>query len=186
MDFIDVFFLALALSADAFVVSFSYGLVVKKKKGVSILKIASATGLGQFVMPIVGWFAAHVVYKQIEQIDHWIAFFVFLALGSKIISDALRAKKCEEKLSPKLTFKILFAIGVATSIDALVSGSMLYFVQIPIWPAATLIGAVTFIASVIGGNFCRLFKKLPSNVLEILSGLILIGLGCKVLYEHLG
>lgn len=185
MDFIGVFLLALALSADAFVVSFSYGLVIKKNRTVSILKIASATGLGQFVMPVVGWCGAHAVYNQIEQIDHWIAFFVFCALGSKIISDALRAKKCEEKLSPQLTFKILLAIGVATSIDALVSGSMLYFMQVPVCPAATLIGAVTFTASVIGGNFCRLFKKLPSEVLEVSSGLILIGLGCKVLYEHL-
>ena len=62
MNFIDVFLLALALSADAFVVAFSYGLVIKKKKGKSALKIASATGLGQFVMPVLGWYGARSIY----------------------------------------------------------------------------------------------------------------------------
>ena len=66
MNFIDVFLLALALSADAFVVAFSYGLVIKKKKGKSALKIASATGLGQFVMPVLGWYGARSIYHQIE------------------------------------------------------------------------------------------------------------------------
>ncbi len=87
---IDVFLLALALSVDAFVVAFSYGLVIRKKKGASALKIATATGLGQWIMPILGWYGARSVYKQIEAIDHWIAFFVFCALGIKVIADSFR------------------------------------------------------------------------------------------------
>lgn len=185
MNFIEVFFLALALSVDAFVVSFSYGLIIKKKKGKSALKLAAATGLGQFVMPVLGWYGARSVYRQIEQIDHWIAFFVFLMLGLKVISDALKECDCKEKLSKTLSFKILFMIGVATSIDAFVSGSMLYFMKAPVWSSAFIIGLVTFINSCIGFNFCRMFKKVPTRWLEIASGIILIGLGCKVLYEHL-
>lgn len=185
MYYIDVFFLALALSVDAFVVAFSYGLIIKKKKGKSALQIAAATGLGQFVMPVLGWYGARTIYKQIEQIDHWIAFFVFLMLGLKVISDALRSCECKEKLSKKLSLRILLIIGVATSIDAFVSGSMLYFIKVPVWRSAFIIGAVTFINACIGFNFCRMFKKIPTKYLEILSGLILIALGCKVLYEHL-
>lgn len=186
MVFIEVFFLALALSVDAFVVAFSYGLIIKKKKGRSALKIAAATGLGQFIMPVLGWYGASTIYRQIEQVDHWIAFFVFLMLGLKVISDAFRECDCKEKLSKKLTFRILFMIGVATSIDAFVSGSMLYFMQAPVWSSALIIGVVTFVNSCIGFNFCRIFKKVPTKYLEIASGIILIGLGCKVLYEHLG
>lgn len=186
MNFIEVFLLALALSVDAFIVSFSYGLVIKKKKGKSALKLATATGLGQFIMPILGWFGARSIYHQIEQVDHWIAFFVFLMLGLKVISDALKECDCAEKLSKNLTFKILFMIGVATSIDAFVSGSMLYFMKAPVWTSALLIGMVTFVNSCIGFNFCRIFKKIPTRYLEITSGIILIGLGFKVLYEHIG
>lgn len=185
MNYIDILLLALALSVDAFIVSFSYGLIIKKGKGKSALKLATATGLGQFIMPILGWYGARSIYKHIEMMDHWIAFFVFLVLGLKIISDAFRECDCPNKLAKVLTFKILLFIGLATSIDALVSGSMLYFMKAPVWEAATIIGIITFINSALGFNFCRMFKKFPTKYMEVISGLILIALGCKVLYEHL-
>ncbi len=185
MNFWDILFLGLALSVDAFVVAFSYGLVIKKKKGISALKIAFSTGMGQFIMPVLGWYGARSIYHQIEQIDHWIAFFVFLMLGLKVISDSFKNCDCCEKRSNVLNFKILFMIGVATSIDAFVSGSMLYFVKAPVWQSAGIIGFITFINSCLGFNFCRAFKKAPTKYLEIISGLILIFLGIKVLYEHL-
>ncbi len=75
-------------------------------------------------------------------------------------------------------------IGLATSIDAFVSGSMLFFMKEPIGVSALIIGVVTFINSCISFNICRIFKKMPTGYLEILSGLILIGLGCKILIEH--
>lgn len=186
MYFVDVFLLALALSVDAFVVAFSYGLIIKKKKGKSALKIATATGLGQFIMPVLGWYGARSIYHQIEQLDHWIAFFVFLMLGLKVISDALRDCDCKEKLNKSLSLKILFMICLATSIDAFVSGSMLYFMKAPVWSASITIGLTTFIVASFGFNFCRMFKKVPTKYLEITSGVILIALGCKVLFEHLG
>lgn len=184
MNFIDVFLLALALSVDAFVVAFSYGLIIKKGKGKSALKIAAATGLGQFAMPVLGWYGARSIYDQIAAVDHWIAFFVFLMLGLKVISDAFRDCDCTAKLSHTLTLKILLMIGIATSIDAFVSGSMLYFMRAPVWTSAAVIGVTTFVMSCIGFNFCRIFKKIPTRWLEIPSGLILIALGCKILYEH--
>lgn len=185
MSFLEIWFLALALSVDAFVVAFSYGLVIKKKKGKSALQIAISTSLGQFIMPVLGWYGARTIYHRIEQIDHWIAFFVFLMLGLKVISDSLHDGGCPNKPNKTLSFKELFMIGVATSIDAFVSGSMLYFVQAPIWTSATLIGFTTFVCAIIGFNFCRIFKKFPTHWLEVFSGIILIGLGTKILYEHL-
>lgn len=185
MDWINIILLALALSVDAFIVSFSYGLIIKKGKGKSALKLALATGGGQFIMPVLGWFGARSIYKHIEMVDHWIAFFVFLVLGLKIISDAFRGCDCPNKLSKILTIKILLIVSIATSIDAFVSGSMLYFMKAPVWEASAIIGIITFINSVLGFNFCRIFKKFPTKYMEIASGLILIALGCKVLYEHL-
>ena len=179
------FFLALALSVDAFVVSFSYGLIIKKGKGKAALKLATATGLGQFVMPILGWYGARSIYRHIEAIDHWIAFFVFLVLGIKIIGEAFKGCDCQPKLSKLLSLKLLFVIGIATSIDAFVSGSMLYFMKAPVWSASAVIGIVTFINASLGFNFCRIFKNCPIKYLELSSGIILICLGIKVLYEHL-
>ena len=110
MSFLEIWFLALALSVDAFVVAFSYGLVIKKKKGKSALQIAASTGLGQFIMPVLGWYGARTIYHQIEQIDHWIAFFVFLMLGLKVVSDSLRSDECPNKLNKTLSLKVLFMI----------------------------------------------------------------------------
>ena len=77
MNLIEIWFLALALSVDAFVVSFSYGLIINKNRNLTSVKIALSTALGQFFMPIFGWYGASSIYKQIEAVDHWIAFFVF-------------------------------------------------------------------------------------------------------------
>lgn len=185
MSLFDIFLLALALSVDAFVVSFSYGLIIKKGKGKAALKLGTATGLGQFIMPVLGWYGARSIYQHVEAIDHWIAFFVFLVLGIKIVAEAFKEGDCEPKLSKLLSLKVLFFIGLATSIDAFVSGSMLYFMKAPVWSSAMIIGAITFINATIGFNFCRMFKRVPIKYMEIISGLILISLGCKVLIEHL-
>lgn len=185
MSFLGVLLLAIALAVDAFVVSFSYGLIIVKKRTEASLKIAFAVGMGQFLMPVLGWYGAGSVYQYIEQLDHWIAFFVFLFLGLKIIGDSWRSCNCSKENNRKLGLRELFLIGVATSIDALVSGAMLYFVKMPVWSSAGIIGIVTFGASLVGFNLCYMFKRFSPQPLEVISGLILIGLGCKILLEHL-
>ncbi len=186
MGFIDIILVALALSVDAFVVSFSYGLVIKRFKIRNSLKIAASTGLGQFLMPLAGWYGTKSVYTYIESIDHWIAFAVFLVLGLKVITDALEDEcECAAKPQKNLTFKIVLMIGIATSIDALVMGGTLFFMGANIWIAAPLIGLTTFVCALIGFHLNICFKKIPTKYMEISAGIILILLGCKVLYEHL-
>ncbi len=88
-----VFLLALALSADAFAVAFSYGLVIRRNAAASAFKLAAATAVGQFVMPLIGWLATGSVHRYVEAFDHWIAFTVFLLLGLNVLIDARRGKK---------------------------------------------------------------------------------------------
>lgn len=187
MNWLDILLLALALSVDAFVVSFSYGLVIKSNPLKNSLKIGFATGFGQFIMPVIGWYGTRSVHNYIESFDHWIAFAVFVALGLKVIDEALEKKddSQQKKLSKKLTKRVLLMIGVATSIDALVTGVTIYFMNVSIWFAAPIIGVTTFICSVIGFRLNCCFKKVPTKYMEIAAGIILILLGCKVLYEHL-
>lgn len=186
MTLFDIFLLGLALSVDAFVVSFSYGLVLKPHKIENGLRLGISTGFFQFFMPVVGWYGARSVNKYIESIDHWLAFFVFLALGIKIISDALD-KTSEEtpKLEKKLTSRVLLMIGIATSIDALVTGATIYFMHTPIMLSAIIIGLTTFVCALLGYELCCAFKRFSTKYLELSAGIILIALGCKVLFEHL-
>ena len=106
-----VVLLAFALSADASAAAFSYGLIFKKNIIKNAILLSFATGLGQFLFPIIGWFATKSVYKYIEVYDHWLAFFVFLALGINIIIDALSEKKDNDKHHEILSFSTLFMIG---------------------------------------------------------------------------
>jgi putative Mn2+ efflux pump MntP len=183
MTLIELFLLALALSVDAFIVSFSYGLIFKKNRLSNALKIAFSVGSGQFLMPIIGWYATLPVSRYVERFDHWLVFLVFSALGCNVIHEALSDEK--QKLEKNLSPFILLMIGIATSIDALVTGVSLYFADTPILPAATLIGLTTFSCGLIGFYLNRFLKKLPQQKMEITAGLILILLGVKVLCEHL-
>ena len=182
----EIWFLAVALAVDAFIVSFSYGLVIKKERFRSSLKISGATALGQSIMPILGWCGAKSIYHQVEQIDHWIAFIVFAFLGTKVIVDSTKGNDDkQDSHKNKISLRELFAIGIGTSIDAFVSGSLLFFVKANLYSAVVIIGATTFVCSLIGFNLCRIFKKFSHQPLEVASGIILIGLGCKILVEHL-
>lgn len=186
MTLFDIFLLGLALSVDAFVVSFSYGLVLKPHKIGNGIKLGFSTGFFQFLMPVLGWYGARSVNKYIESIDHWLAFFVFLALGIKIIGDALEnSEKTPSKLEKNLTLRVLMMIGIATSIDALVTGATIYFMHTPIMLSAVIIGLTTFICALAGYELCCVFKRFSTKYLEFAAGVILIALGCKVLFEHL-
>ena len=184
MSLLDIFLLAIALSVDAAVVSFSYGLVLRKQRLKSAILLALATGLGQFVMPVVGWLGTNSVSAYISHFDHWISFLVFVLLGLNVINEALHPK--EENLSgKKLSWKVLFALGLATSIDACAAGVTLYFINISILATSGIIGITTFICSLGAFYLSRTLTRIPTQKIEILSGVVLILLGFKVLYEHL-
>lgn len=185
MTFIEILLLAIALSIDASVVSFSQGLIFNKNKRKNSLILALSVGFFQGLMPVIGWIIAQGVYKYIEAVDHWIAFVIFLILGLKFIYDAFNSDGEEKKQISCISLKCLLLLSIATSIDALAAGATIYFMSSPILLPAILIGTITFINSLIGFWSGYLFKKFPSKWLEIFAGLILIGLGFKILVEHL-
>lgn len=182
MSILDILILAIALSIDACVVSFSNGLVFTQNKRVNSLMLACAVGFFQFLMPVIGFFAAQTVSKYVEPYDHWIVFSIFVLLGAKFIKDAFKEEK-EEKIDCYMCFKYILLVAVATSIDALGAGVTIAFTKTQIWFPAIIIGVVTFINSLLGFWGGHLFKKFPTKYLEISGGLILIGLAFKVLLE---
>lgn len=182
---LSVVFLAFALSVDAFAVAFSYGLVLHKNLLTNALKLGLATGIGQFVMPLLGWLGTGAVHHYIEAVDHWVAFAAFALLGINVIYEALKGDDDGEKISKNLSLQTLATIGIATSIDACVSGISLYFLGVNIWLAAFLIGIICLSVTVAGFGLSCCFKKLPTTALQVIAGLVLIALGLKVLFEHL-
>ena len=176
MNAIQITLLAIALSIDAMVVSFSQGLIFKEKKRKNSLLLALFLGFFQFLMPVLGYFCALSVYKYLEFVNTWIVFAIFLVLGIKFIKEA-----CEEKENGVccISFGCLLMFAIATSIDAFGAGISLCFSNVDIWLPAIFIGIVTFVNSLLGFWSGYLFKNFPAKYLEIAGGLILIGLAIK-------
>ena len=96
-----------------------------KGKGKAALKLGTATGLGQFIMPVLGWYGARSIYQHIEAIDHWIAFFVFLVLGIKIIAEAF--KEGESDMLKNQFVNNYFDDGLLFKEDFVVKGRQMPF-----------------------------------------------------------
>lgn len=182
MNNLDILILAIALSIDACVVSFSNGLIFTQNKRINSFMLAFSVGFFQFLMPIIGYFLARSINKYVEPYDHWIVFGIFMILGAKFIKDAFQEEK-KEKLTCYLCFSYIFLVSVATSIDALGAGVSLAFLGTKILFPAIVIGIVTFINSLLGFWGGYLFKKFPTKNLEIAGGFILIVLAFKVLWQ---
>ncbi len=176
MSYIEIFILAIALSIDALVVSFSYGLVLTHKRINTAALLAAFTGGFQGLMPVVGYFLTNFVKAYIEPYAKIIVFIIFVYLGVKFIKEAFESSK-NKILCPDL--KCLIMLGIATSIDAFSAGITLSLAGNRILKPALLIAFVTFFNSCLGFWFGGKLKDMPSKVLEVIAGLILIGLGVK-------
>ena len=184
MSIIDIIILAIALSIDACVVSFSNGLIFTQNKRVNSLMLATSVGFFQFLMPVIGFFLAQSVNKYVEPYDHWIVFVIFVLLGANFIKGAFEEKE-EEKINCYLCFKYILLVSIATSIDALGAGVSIAFTGTKILIPAIIIGIITFFNSLLGYWSGYLFKKFPTKNLEISGGAILIMLAFKILFESL-
>lgn len=177
MHLIDILLLAFALSIDACVVSFSYGINQKKDIIKSSILLALFTGVFQGVMPLLGGVCTDCVRCYIQPFSKWIVFAIFLYLGINFIKESFE----EKTTSKELSIAVLFLIGVATSIDAFSVGIPLSLKCTSICLPVVIIGCVTFINSLIGFYSGRFFNHFNPKYLEILGGCILIALAIKVI-----
>ena len=179
MSLIEILFLAVALSIDACVVAFAYGLVFKSQRTKNSLLLATFCGFFQGLMPVIGYFSIKSFTANIEQYSNLIVFTIFLLLGINFIKDALK-EDCEEICC--LGIKCLFSVAFATSIDALAAGASLALEHVSIWMPVLLIAIITFANTMLGfwaGNF---MKKFPAKFLKFFAAGVLIFLAIKALY----
>ncbi len=184
MNLINTIFIAFGLAMDAFAVSITSGLTIKNLKIKHAFRIAFFFGLFQAIMPIIGWFSGLNIKDFIVSIDHWIAFILLSFIGCKMIYESTKIESEEIKTNP-LHFHTLLLLSIATSIDALAVGISFAFLQISIITPIIIIGVVTFILSFIGVFIGDVKGHLFQGKIEILGGIILIGIGLKILIEHL-
>lgn len=180
-----IILISLGLAMDAFAVSITNGITIQCLKIRNALKIAVFFGGFQALMPLIGWLAGLGLKQYVESFDHWIAFGLLLFIGAKMIYEAVWINEVEKKCDP-LNLIVLLGLAIATSIDAMAVGITFAFLHIAIFTPAIIIGLITFCLSFAGvfiGN--RIGDRLGSRM-EVLGGIILIGMGCKILLSHLG
>lgn len=186
MNFISILLIAIGLGVDALSVAVATGGLLGRPPWQAVLRMSFSFGFFQFMMPLIGWFAGRDVARLIEFFDHWVAFGLLLAVGGKMIFEALREKEAGQAATPDPTRGwTLLMLSVATSIDALAVGLSLAFLGEEILLPSVVIGiaafAMTWVGMVFGAKAGRLFGK----KVGVAGGAILIAIGIKILIEHM-
>ncbi len=183
MEILTIVLLAIGLSIDSFAVSVCSGLNVPHIRFVQAAKIAIFLAIFQAGMPLIGWLVGNSMKSLIEPVDHWIAFGLLSLIGGKMILESLISSEAREIKNP-LEIKVILMLSVATSIDALAVGFSFATLLDKIMIAVVVIGAVTFIASMLGILLGKKTGPKFNRYSEIAGGLILIFIGTKILIEH--
>jgi len=177
--------IALGLAMDAFAVAIGTGLQLCEVTRRQTFRLAWHFGLFQAFMPIIGWLAGLTLVAYIAPVDAWIAFGLLAFIGGKMIYEAFKGKDDEgDRCDPTKGWSLV-VLSIATSIDALAVGLSLAVLGVSIWYPALVIGVVAGVLTVIGLYLGKRFGALLGRQMEALGGLVLIGIGVKILVDHL-
>ena len=184
MGLAELFFFAVALSMDAFAVSVCKGLSLEKLKIKHTVIAGAYFGGFQALMPLLGYLLGSRFQQMVEAVDHWIAFSLLLLLGINMIREAVTEQGGEADAS--FAFRSMFPLAIATSIDALAAGITFAFLRVNIGKAVILIGCTTFLFSAAGIKIGHVFGNRFQKKAQIAGGVILILIGIRILWQHLG
>ena len=169
---------------DAFGFSICKGLASKKPSLDQCLLVGLWFGGFQALMPLIGFLLGAQFESLIASIDHWITFILLFFIGANMIRESLQEDT--QAMDASFSAASMGILAVATSIDALAVGVTFAFLRVTIFPAVALIGLTTFVLCAVGvkiGSICGERYQKPA---AIAGGVILMGLGTKILLEHLG
>jgi len=185
MSLLIIIITAIGLSLDSFIISISYGTVIKTNRVKTALKLSLVFGVFHIVMPVVGYYVGVGVKDYISAFDHWIAFFILSFIGLKMIIDDLKSndQEYDKQISTK-TVMVLY-LALATSIDALAIGISFSLIEISIIHFSIIVGITVFCFTMIGTIFGAFLSNKLKIKMQIIGGIILILIGVKILIDHL-
>lgn len=186
--------LGLSLSMDTLAIAMTIGICKADLCHRHALKTGLIFAFFQTLMPAIGWYAGSSLLGLIKPFDHWIAFALLAFIGGKLIYETLHEKVMSDEENDNAScpredptsFKRLVVLAVATSIDALAAGISLAVDASPIVPALLIIGLITFIVAIAGVLLGKRLGVLFQRNACIVGGIVLVLLGVKILYEHMG
>lgn len=177
--------LSVAMSTDAFAAAIGKGTSLERPRWREALRTGAIFGTIEAITPLIGYFLGAAASSYVKVWDHWIAFALLGLLGGKMVFEALKADDDRPEPVRRHSFMHLAITGFATSIDAMAVGVGLAFLDVQIAPVALAIGFTTFVAVTAGVMLGRVLGSVMGKRAELLGGMLLIGIGCGILYEHL-
>ncbi|HPT21846.1 MAG TPA: manganese efflux pump MntP family protein [Bacteroidales bacterium] len=184
MDNITLLAIAIGLCFDTFAVSLSYGVVQCKILFRQAMRLALLFAVFQGGLTVAGYFLGSIVSDILKTADHWVALGLLSVLGIKMIIEGLKKEEAREVLDySKLIVLLTLALG--TSIDAFAVGISFALLDVKIWTAGIIIGFVTFLASMVAIRIGKSAGERLGNKVEIIGGIILVGIGVKIFLEHI-
>lgn len=184
MSYLEILLLSLALAADAFSVGAAVGLRYRRPR--EVFRVAFHFGLFQALLPLVGVLLGGALLSWVEGADHWIAFGLLAFLGGRMIRSGLRNGPAELADADLTRGWSLVALSLAVSVDALAAGITLPAAGAPIGPAVVIIGVVAGLATLAAMKMAGPIARRVGTRVEVVAGLVLIGLGLRILHEHTG
>ena len=199
MGFAEVLLIGVALSMDACAIAMTNGMTEPKMPLKRTLLIALLFGVFQGLMPLIGYFITDLVANAFldifESVSAWISFGLLAFLGGKMIFDCIQCHlhktdcecECKEK---NLTLTALLVQAVATSIDALAVGVSLNMeakfgggLLLGAVGSTAVIGCTTFLLSIAAVYIGKAVGDKLADKAELLGGIVLLGIGLKILIE---
>jgi putative Mn2+ efflux pump MntP len=184
MDLITTLAIALGLAMDAFAVSLAVGAILGTVSGRQTFRLSFHFGLFQFLMPLVGWLAGRSVSGLIASWDHYIAFGLLALIGGRMIFTARKQEERAHRADPTRGATMVI-LSVATSIDALAVGLSLAMLRVSVWVPSVVIGLVAAAMTGVGIHLGRRAGAALGRWAEVAGGLVLIGIGARILIGHL-
>jgi putative Mn2+ efflux pump MntP len=184
MPFVEILAVSIALAMDAFAVAIAAGVALKVVTGRQTFRLAWHFGLFQAVMPIIGWFGGFLVRDYFLRFGHWIAFGLLLYIGGHMLWEGLHRDEGDTCQDPTCGSRLIM-LSVATSIDALAVGFTLAMLGVSIWFPAAIIGLVALLFTAAGMHLGKLLgcQTRLGQYAEVLGGLVLMGIGGKILWQ---
>jgi manganese efflux pump family protein len=184
LDVISLLLLAVGLSMDVLSVSAVTGFGLGKLSSNQMLRLAAAFGGFHVFMPILGWLAGSTIVDLISIYDHWAAFLLLALVGGKMFIEGVRGGEKVE-VDSILVFKNLLLFSVAVSIDSVAVGLSFSLEKVAILVPALVIGATAFVVTYIGVYLGNKTGHWLGKWSPIIGGVILFGIGLRVLLTHL-
>jgi putative Mn2+ efflux pump MntP len=186
MSLAELFVIALGLAMDAFAVAVASSVALGKASPRQVFRLSFHFGLFQAMMPALGWLAGLSVRDSMQSWDHWVAFGLLVAIGGRACWAALHGGEEEErKASDPTRGASLVSLSIATSIDALAVGVSFSMLRVVVWQASAVIGVVAGAMTVLGMALGARLGARFGERMELVGGLVLIGIGLKILADHL-